>query len=48
MSCKKCRHYDREERLCREFKISISSTTNAKVCSKYSVKNKFKTKMKKA
>lgn len=44
MSCKKCRNYDRECSWCKEFNIRISSTGNAKICSKYKEKNNIRRK----
>lgn len=44
MSCKKCKSYNRECSFCKEFNISISSTSNAKICSKYKERNNIKRK----
>lgn len=46
MSCKKCKNYDREYSCCKEFNISVSSTSNAKVCSRYKEKNNIRRKSK--
>lgn len=44
MSCKKCKRYDKEARWCKKFNISVSSTTNAKVCSGYDERDNIRRK----